>query len=297
MILTTLLAVPAATAERTPAPPTPMAVPGPAGLQVPWTSTWDEAVAAARKIPDGRILIYFSGKDCGPCERMEALVVPSTSFFAFTRDKVPLRLTLDSPEGKRLAARLRLREIPAWVVVTPELVVTGRQEGSTTQMGWVEAFVEAERGWALYKKLLAAEKADPSDLKLVFEVARESFLREGDSFAEPRFLRLASDPRTPPGLREQSLAYLASIQLDAGRPDDARVTLDRLLAIVKDPVLKQRAELRRAEVEIAVGRKDLAIGRLEAFQKEWPGSPLVPDAARLLEALKAGTAGTTERRR
>ncbi len=271
-----------------------MAVPGPAGLQVAWTSTWDEAVQSARKIPDGRILIFFTEKGCGPCERMEALVVPSTSFFAFTRDKVPLRLAVDSPEGKKLAARLRLRQIPAWIVVTPDLVVTGRQEGSTSQMGWVQSFVEAEKGWAAYKKLLATEKADPGDAKVVFEVARESFLREADSFAEPRFARLADDPRTPSELREQSLAYLASIQLDAGRPKDARATLDRLLAVVKDPVLKQRAQLRRAEVEIALGRKDLAIGRLEAFQKEWPGSPLLPDAKRLLEALKPGPGGGAE---
>ncbi len=294
LLITALLSAPAATAETPPPSPTPMAVPGPAGLHVAWASSWDEAVQAARKIPDGRILLYFTEKGCGPCERMEALIVPSTSFFAFTRDKVPLRLMLDSPEGKRLATRLRLHEIPAWVVVTPDLVVTGRQEGSTTQMGWVEAFVQAERGWVAYKKLLATEKADPSDAKVVFEVARESFLREGDSFAEARFIRLANDPRTPPELREQSLAYLASIQLDAGRPEDARATLDRLLAVVKDPVLKQRAQLRRAEVEIALGRRDLAIGRLEAFQKEWPGSPLLPDAKRLLEALRAGRAGTGE---
>jgi hypothetical protein len=290
-VLASLLSLQTTVSEEPAAAPsrTPMAVPGPAGLEVTWTSTWDEAVAAARKIPDGRILVYFGDDGCGPCQRMEALVIPSTSFYAFTRDKVPLHLTLGSPEGKRLAAKLRVRQIPAWVVVTPDLLVTGRQEGSTTQMGWVEAFVDAEKKWADFRKLLAAEKADPSDAKLVYEVAVGAFRRGGDSLAEPRFERLADDPRTPAGLRESSLAYLATIQLDAGRPGDAAVTLDRLLRVVQDPVLKQRAELRRAEVEIAQGRKDLAIGRLRAFEKEWPGSPLIPEAAKLLEALKPGS--------
>lgn len=293
--LALLLAFPlAAPIDVAPAPsPTPMALPGAAGLEVVWTSSWEEAVEIARKLPEGRILVYFGDDGCGLCQRMEALVVPSTSFFAFTRDKVPLRLKLKSPEGQRLAEKLRVREIPAWIVVTPDLLVTGRQEGSTTQMGWVQAFVEAEKGWAAYRKLLAAEKADPSDVKLVFEAARESFKRGGDSVAEPRFTRLANDPRTPPDLREQSLAYLATIQLDAGRPQEAAKTLDRLLAVVKDPLLKQRAQLRRAEAEIALGRKDLAIGRLKAFKKDWPGSSLLPEAEKLLEALQPAPSGAT----
>ncbi len=241
-------------------------------------------------MPGGRILIYFSDDDCGQCRRMEALVVPSTSFYAFTRDKVPLYLKFSSPEGKKLATKLRVREIPAWVVVTPDLLVTARQVGPTSQIGWVEEMVRGEQGWDAYKALLEREKADPGNAAVVFDVARETFQRGGDSFAEQRFARLAADARTPADLREQSLAYLATIELDAGRPDLAAAHLDQLLATVKDPALKQRAELRRAEVEIARGRKDLATGRLKAFKAEWPDSPLVRDADALLEALAAGPA-------
>ena len=298
IVLAALLAlqVPSSPAPAGPSPqdaPGPAAVSGPAGLEVPWSGTWDEAVEAARKIPNGRILVYFSDDDCGACQRMEALVIPSTSFFAFTRDKAALRVTLRSPEGQTLAARLRVRDAPSWVVVTPDLLVTGRQSGPTTQMGWVQTFVEAERHWASYRKLLDAEKADPSDLRVVFDVARETFKRGGDSLAEPRFARLAGDTRTPPDLREQSLAYLATIQLDAGRPEEAAASLDRLLAIATDPALKQKAQLRRAEVEIARGRKDLAVGRLRDFRKDWPGSPLLPEVDKLLEALKPGSSEET----
>lgn len=296
ILLAALLAAPAAATDDTaPVPsPTPMAVPGPAGLEVAWTSTWAEAVEADRKIPDGRILVYFGEDGCGPCQRMEALIIPSTSFFAFTRDKVPLHLSIGSPEGKKLAERLRVREIPAWVVVTPDLLVTGRQEGSTSQMAWIGTFIEAEREWAAFRKLLDEERANPGDAKLVFAVARESFKRGGDGAAEPRFARLANDARTPADLREQSLGYLSTIQLDAGRPDEAAASLDSLLAVAKDPALKQRAELRRAEVEIARGRKDLAVGRLKAFKKEWPGSPMVSEADKLLEALKPGSSKDAE---
>jgi len=272
---------------RPPGAATGSAVPGAAGLEVTWTSTWEEAVGAARQIPDGRVLIYFGDDDCGACRRMEALVIPSTSFWAFTRDKVPLYLKLGSEDGKALAAKLRVRQAPTWVVVTPDLLVCGGQAGPTSQMGWVETFTRSEASWVDYRRLLERETQDPADAKVVFDVARETFRRGGDRIAEPRFERLANDPKAPPDLREQSLAYLASIELDAGRPDRADGYLDRLLAVAKDPVLKQRAQLRKADVEIARGRRDLAIARLQGFKKEWPGSPLVAEADALLQALAA----------
>lgn len=275
------------TDSRPPGAAVASAVPGAAGLEVPWTGTWEEAVGAARQIPDGRILIYFGDDDCGACRRMEALVIPSTSFWAFTRDKVPLYLRLGSEEGKALGAKLRVREAPTWFVVTPDLVVCGGQAGPTSQMGWVETFARSEASWVGYRRLLEREKQDPADARVVFDAARETFRRGGDRIAEPRFERLANDPKAPPDVREQSLAYLATIELDAGRPDRADGYLEKLLAVVKDPVLKQRAQLRKADVEIARGRRDLAIARLQGFKKEWPGSPLVAEADALLQALTA----------
>ena len=278
---------PARAETRPPGASTGSAVPGAAGLEVPWTGTWEEAVGAARQIPDGRILIYFGDDDCGACRRMEALVIPSTSFWAFTRDKVPLYLRLGSEEGKALGTRLRVREAPTWVVVTPELVVCGGQAGPTSQMGWVETFAKSEASWVAYRRLLETEKQAPADAKAVFDVARETFRRGGDRIAEPRFERLANDAKAPPEVREQSLAYLATIELDAGRPDRADGYLDRLLSVATDPALKQRAQLRKADVEIARGRRDLAIARLQGFKKEWPLSPLVAEADALLQALTA----------
>jgi len=41
------------------------------------------------KAGDGRILVELTANGCGECERQEALVIPSTSFYHFTKDKVP----------------------------------------------------------------------------------------------------------------------------------------------------------------------------------------------------------------
>ena len=171
---------PASPPPATPAPaPEPAetgsAIAGAAGLEVLWARTLSEATEGAKRLKDGRILIFFVEPDCGQCDRMEALVVPSTSFYAFTRDKVPLYEDISTAEGKDLARRLRIRGTPTWIVVTPELLECGRQEGPTTQQGWVNAFIEVERGWAGYRK--AARRRDrrtPANAQLVFDAARQT---------------------------------------------------------------------------------------------------------------------------
>ncbi len=251
-----------------------------------WARTLSEATEGAKRLKDGRILIFFVEPNCGQCYRMEALVVPSTSFYAFTRDKVPLYEDVSTAEGGDLARRLRIRGAPTWILVTPDLLECGRQEGPTTQQGWVDAFIQVERGWAGYKKLLAAESAEPGNSQLVFDAARKTYQLGGGTQAESRFRRLAGDAKTPAAIREQSLGYLTSLEMEAGRFDDAVSHLDTLIATAQDPALKQRAELRRADVEIARGRKDLATWRLKEFLKAHPDSPLAAEAQALLDALQ-----------
>ena len=263
---------------------------GAAGLEVLWANRFAEAVEGTKRLRDGRILIFFVEPECGQCKRMEALVVPSTSFYSYTRDKVPLLEDMATPEGKDLAKRLRIRGAPTWIVVTPELLECGRQEGPTTQQGWVDAFVQVERGWAVYRKALADEAADPSNAQLVFDAARQTYQRGGGAQAETRFQRLARDPKTPAAIREQALGFLTGLEMESGRFDEAVQHLDTLIASAQDPVLKMRAELRRADVEIARGRKDLAAWRLKEFVKVHPDAPLAAEAKALLDALQGKAA-------
>ncbi len=272
------------------APPTPSsekgsASPAPAGSEVIWARTFDEAAASAKKMPEGRILIEFTDARCGDCRRLESLVIPATSFYALTRDKVPVQVDRTTTEGLKLAQRLGVRELPAWVIVTPDLLVCGIQVGSTNQSGWFSTFAHSEESWAAYRKKVETEKKEPANEDLVFDIAQETFKRGGDAAAEKRFRKLAAGAANPT-IREQSLAYLASIELDAGRIDDASRDLDHLLATAKDPTLRERAELRRADVDIARGQKDVAARRLAAFKKEHPASPLVKEADALLAELK-----------
>ena len=295
LALLTQIAQPAAAPTPAPAPPaTGSAFAGAAGLNVIWAATLEEAQASARSMKDGRILLFFTDKDCGECDRMLKLIAPSTSFYSFTRDKVPVPITISDPKGLELARRMRVVGVPTWIVATPDLLECSRQEGVTPQQGWVQTFIQGEREWAVFRRAQEAESENPGDLAAVYEVARQLFAKGARDQAEGRFRRLAADPKAPAGIREQSTAYLASIDLDAGRFDDATRLLDDLAANAKDPQLRERAELRRADVEIARGRKDLAAYRLKEFLKAHPASPHAAEAQALLAALQGKPAPAKE---
>jgi hypothetical protein len=285
-----VLAALALLAQLSPTPASPPATgsafAGAAGLDVIWAPTLSAAQATARSMKDGRILLFFTDTDCGQCERMLKIVAPSTSFFAFTRDKVPVPVDISKPENLKLAQQLRVVGVPTWVVVTSDLLECSRQEGVTTQQGWVDAFVRGESGWFAFKKAQAAENENPGNLPAVYEVAKQLYQRGAREQAESRFRRLWLDEKTPPEIRESVKGYLASIDLDAGRLDDATRLLDDLAANAKDPKLRERAELRRADVEIARGRKDLAASRLREFRKAHPESPLAAEAQALLDEIE-----------
>lgn len=103
--------------------------------------------------------------------------------------------------------------------------------------------------------------------------------------AEKRFRRVADDPKAAADLRDRSLAYLASIALDARRFDDADKALKEILATSKDAGLRERAELRLADVQIGRGERTKAADLLRAFVEAHPQSKLRPEAEELLKAL------------
>jgi predicted negative regulator of RcsB-dependent stress response len=270
-----------------PAPPaTGSAHAGPAGMDVIWAPTVEQAQESARGMRNGRILIFFTDRDCGECDRMLKIIAPSTSFFAFTRDKVPVPVAISDPAGLELARKMRVVGVPTWIVATPDLLECSRQEGVTTQQGWVETFIQGERSWAGFQRAQAAEKDHPGDLGAVHDVARQLFERGAREQAEGRFRRLAADPNASADVREEANAYLASIDLDSGRLDEATLILDDLSKNAKSSQIRERAELRRADIEVARGRRDLAAHRLKEFRKAHPDSPLAAEAGMLLDALQ-----------
>lgn len=304
LALVLVLAAPAPLAAQAETPstvstesPKGSATPGPTNLEVPWKTTLADGVAEARKRPGQRLFVSLTAEECGNCERMDHLILPSLSFLAMLKDKTPVLLDIASPDGRALAERFGIPQAPAWFILTPDLLLCGMQAGATSQSKWFQTFVDTERAWAGYKKKLADEKKAPSDRELVFDVAVETYQRGDLEKAEPRFRRLSSDKQAPGPVREGSLAYLGAILMDTNRIEDAAKTLETLRTTAKDPNLKERAELRLADVELARGRRDRAKHRLEEFKKAHPASPRIQEADELLAAIAKAAAGATEKPR
>lgn len=251
-----------------------------------WTRSFDEAVERARKMRDGRILVELRNAECPECERMAKVLYPTASFRAFVRDKVPVSLDRGTADGERLARRFGVRVLPAWLVVTPDLLLCGKQEGDSNQSVWVERFVATEKDWAGFLLKLEEEKKAPADPAAAFAAGEGAYRHFGEAMAEERFRRVADDAKAPVELREKSLAYLASIALNARRFDDAEKALDRLLATSKDPALLEKAELRLADVDLGRGERKKAADRLRAFLEKHPGSAARPQAEALLRAIE-----------
>ena len=250
-----------------------------------WAGTFDEAVQRARAMKNGRVFVELRAAECPECERMEKLIYPSASFRAFMRDKVPVVLDRAGPDGQRLAERFGIQRMPAWLVLTPDLLLAGRQEGGSSQAAWIDAFVASEQAWGEFLRKLDAEKKAPSDPAAAFAVGEEAFRRVGDEMAKERFQRVAGDKKAPTELRERSLAYLAAIALEARRFDDAEKALKQLLSTTKNPELLEQAELRLADVEIGRGDRTKAASILRSFLEKHPQSPRRRDVEALLEAI------------
>ncbi|MHB8796936.1 MAG: thioredoxin family protein [Thermoanaerobaculia bacterium] len=258
-----------------------------AGTDAPidWAETMPDALKRAAALDGGRLLVEIRDAQCPECERMEKLLYPSASFRAFLKDKVPVRLLRGTADADRLFARYRLRTTPAWLVLSTDLMLCGKQEGDTNQSTWIERFFETEKAWAAFLRSIDDEKANPADPARAFAVGEEAYRRYGDVMAERRFRKVSENEQAPAELRAKSLAYLATFALEARRFDDAAKTLEQVLATSTDPALLERAELRLADVEIGRGDRPKAAARLKAFLENHPKSPLKPQAEDLLRLL------------
>ena len=272
-------------------PSAPGAVPAAEVQESSAPTSLAEATEAARKAGKERIFFFLYARDCGDCQRMDVLIRPARAFQDYVANKLVVELDMDTPGGAEVAARFGIQAPPAWVVITPEGVLSWVQSGMLPQSKWFDALLESERSWAHYQVMLRKEAEEPKNGALIFENAVETFKRRGDALAEPRFRKVIDDRTAPAEAREKALAYLATIEMDADKVEEARGHLEQLLSTVKDPALRERAELRMAEAEIGLGRNESALRRLEGFRKAYPESKSLSQAdqmKRYVESILAG---------
>jgi thioredoxin-related protein len=255
-----------------------------------WATTVDEARQRAAR--EGKFLfVEFDQDGCGNCRRMDVLLYPAFDFEALLIPMVPVKVLLESAEGKAMARRHGIKETPAILVLSPEGRMVFLMEGFTSAP---DLYQHARQELDLYKAF--ARKVEGQDIprlpaREAFDTARELYQRGDSGGALPRLKRAASAPDASVVLREDAGELLAAVELDGGDTASSRQTIQRLIATTKDAKRRERAELFRAQIPLAENKTEEAYALFKKFEKDHPKSVYLPQVRALADRLAGEAPG------
>ena len=238
-----------------------------------WASSPDEAKTLAAA--NGKfVYLEFDRPDCGHCQRMDALLYPAFDFEALLISMVPVKLSLDSSEGRELGRRYGIRETPAVLITTAEGRTVFLMQGGFT--GTNEFYQHVRQDLAAYRAF--SKRIEEQDLKTLapkeaLDTGRELYQRSDPAAALPRLRRAVSARSATAAVRDEAREILAAVELDLGTVADSRRTIDRLIQTTRDPRRRERAELFRAQIPLAENKPAEALALFRKFEKDHPNSP------------------------
>ncbi len=255
-----------------------------------WATSPDDArarAAAQQKF----VFVQFdrAGRECGNCRRMEALLYPAFDFEALLIPMVPVKVQLDSAEGKELARKYGIREAPAVLVTASEGRVVFQMEGFTNAPGFYRQIHRDLDAYRAFAKKVEAQDIPHLSPEEALKTGRELYERLDPGAALPRLERAASAPKATADVRDQAREILAATQLDLGQITASRQANDRLIATTKDKNRRERAELFRAQLPLAENKPEEALALYKKFQKDHPLSPYLGEVNGIVERLAKST--------
>jgi anthranilate/para-aminobenzoate synthase component I len=201
---------------------------------------------------------------------------------------VPVKVMLDSAEGKELAHRHGIKETPAILVLSPEGRMVFLMEGFTTAQDFYQ---HARQELDVYKAF--ARKVEGQDIprlpaREAFDTAQELYQRGDSAAALPRLKRAAAAPDATAIVREDARELLAAVELDGGDSASSRKTIQHLIATTKDAKRRERAELFAAQIPLAENKTDEAYALFKKFEKDHPKSIYLPQVRAFVARLSGG---------
>jgi len=266
--------------------------PAPSGNPVtsPGNADWAPNVFEARQraAAQGKfVFIEFDRTGCGGCRRMDSLLYPAFDFEALLIPMVPVKVMIDSEEGKELARKHGVADVPAVLIESAE----GRQ------ILFMQGFTSAPDFYSHVKSELAeykafARKAEAQDISSIsareaLDTGKELFWRGDAASALPRFRRAITAPGGTTALREDARELLAAVQLEGGDPAGSRRTINRLIETTKDKRRRERAELFRAQIPLSENKPEEAYALFLKFEKDHPKSEYLDQVRMLLARMNA----------
>ena len=250
-----------------------------------WAASPDEAKALAAST--GKfVYLEFDRPECGQCQRMDALLYPAFDFEALLINMVPVKLSLDSGEGKEFGRRYGIRETPAVLITSPEGRIVFLMQGGFT--GTNEFYQHVRQDLAAYRAF--SKRIEGQDIatlapKEALDTGRELYQRSDPAAALPRLRRAVAAPKSPPAVKDEAREILAAVELDLGAVAESRRTIDRLIQTTTDPRRKERAELFRAQIPLAQNKPAEALALFQKFEKDHPNSPYTEQVRAMLAKL------------
>jgi thiol-disulfide isomerase/thioredoxin len=266
------MVVPAFAAEPPQASPPPAptkAVRSPGNAQ--WASTPDEArsLAAAQK----KLVFYeFDQAKCGKCRRMDQLLYPAFEFEALLIPMVPVKVMIDSADGKRLAGRYGIEDVPAILVTTPQGRLAFQMQGFVNAQDFYPHIHKDLDAYRVFSKKIDAQDVPRLSAQAALDAGRELYRLSDPAAAQPRLARAISAPHAPAPVRDEAREILAAVEQDLSHFPASRETIERLIATCRDPDRLERAELFRAQLSLAENKPADAYALFQKFQKDHPQS-------------------------
>lgn len=268
----------AALAQQT---PTPAANPAHSPGNARWAQTAEEA--RQRAATEGKfVFLEFDRPKCGLCHRMDSLLYPAFDFEALLIDMVPVKLNIDSLEGKAAAQRYGVQQVPAILITTPEERLVFLMEGFRNTEDFYPHVREDTAKYRKLARLIEAQDIPHLSVQEALGSGLELYQRSDPAAALPRLKRALAAPKLTPAMRDEALEVLAAVEFDLGQIRASRQTIERLIATTKDRLCRERAELFRAQIPLAENKPEEAAALFRKFQKDHPTSPYMEKLNELL---------------
>ncbi len=283
LVLIVLLTCAAAAPSQEP-PPDHQSPPVHSPGNAEWAPTFGEA--AQRASAQGKFLfVEFDKQGCGHCQRMDTLLYPAFDFEALLIPMVPVKLSLDSSEGKELARQYGITEAPAILIRSPEGRMVFLVEGFTTAQDFYAHVRQDLDEYRAFAKKIEAQDIPRLSAREAFETGKELYRRGDSSGALPRLKRAVSAPGGTTVAREDARELLAAVELDGGDTAASRQTIHRLITTTKDARRRERAELFRAQIPLAENKPEEAYALFVKFEKDHPKSPYLSQVRALIARM------------
>ncbi|MGH9440686.1 MAG: hypothetical protein ACRD16_00260 [Thermoanaerobaculia bacterium] len=257
-----------------------------------WATSFPEARRLAKE--QGKVVfVEFAQKGCGNCFRMDGLLYPAVNFEMALLRMVPVKLDFSLAESKKLAGRYQIEDTPAILVVSPGGALIFRMLGFENDRSFYAHLHSSMADWDRLNLKLVHEPETIQNARSELQLGIELFQRFDSEEAIPRLER-ASSPKAPSAVRDEALAYLASAQMEREMFGDAESTIATLLRITKNPDRREKAELFRAQLALARGKREEARREFQSFVNRHPESKHRAEAKAYLDQMTAADSSNSK---